>query len=84
MAAVLLVAIVAVHLPYVLSSIELLSVTPTGPQFGDPGYECDLLYLACIAALVMTGLEPFAMYKLAGAAIHKLRMRKPAPLRMKA
>ena len=84
MAAVLLVAIVTVHLPYGFSSIKLLSVTPTGPQFGAPGYECDLLYLACIAALVMTSPGPFAMDKIASAAIHKLRMRKPAPLRMKA
>jgi putative oxidoreductase len=84
MAAVLLVAIVTVHLPYGFSSIKLLLVTPTGPQFGAPGYECDLLYLACIAALVMTGPGPFAMDKIASAAIHKLRMRKPAPLRMKA
>src|SRR5262245_55095469 len=29
--------------------------TAAGPQFGPPGYEVDLLYLACLAALVLGG-----------------------------
>jgi putative oxidoreductase len=55
MAAVLLVAIVTVHLPNGFSSIKLEAVTATGAQFGQPGYETDLLYLACLAALVAGG-----------------------------
>src|SRR5882762_5143740 len=47
MAALLLVAIFTVHLPYGFSSIKLLAVTPSGAQFGPVGYECNLLYLAC-------------------------------------
>jgi putative oxidoreductase len=43
MAAVLLVAMLTVHLPYGFSSIKLISVSPAGAQFGPPGYECDLL-----------------------------------------
>src|SRR6266404_2084123 len=43
MAALLLVAIFTVHLPYGFSSIKLMAVTATGAQFGPPGYECDLL-----------------------------------------
>ena len=46
MAAVLMVAMFTVHLPYGFSSIELQSVTSAGAQFGPPGYEVDLLYLA--------------------------------------
>ena len=52
MAAVLLVAMFTVHLPYGFSSIKLMAVTPAGAVFGPPGYETDLLYLACLAALV--------------------------------
>jgi putative oxidoreductase len=52
MAAVLLVAIFTVHLPYGFSSIKLEAVTVAGAQFGPPGAETDLLYLACLAALV--------------------------------
>src|SRR6516162_8980492 len=39
MAAVLLVAIFAVHLPYGFSSIKLVAVTAAGAQFGPPGFE---------------------------------------------
>jgi putative oxidoreductase len=43
MAAVLLVAVFTVHLPYRFSAIKLISVTAAGAHFGPPGYECDLL-----------------------------------------
>lgn len=61
MAAVLLVAILTVHLPYGFSSIKLMSVSSGRAQFGPPGYECDLLYLACLAALVLGGSGPKAV-----------------------
>jgi putative oxidoreductase len=64
MAAVLLVAMFTVHLPYGFSSIKLLAVTEAGAQFGPPGYEVDLLYIACLAALVMGGSGPFAVDRL--------------------
>jgi putative oxidoreductase len=50
-----------VHLQYGFSSIKLLAVTSAGAQFGPPGYETDLLYLACLAALVFGGSGPFAV-----------------------
>lgn len=61
MAAVLLSAMFTVHLRYGFSSIKLLAVTAAGAQFGPPGYEVDLLYLACLAALVIGGPGPFAI-----------------------
>jgi len=57
---ILLVAIVTVHLPYGFSSIKLRAVTAAGPQFGPPGYETDLLYIAALATLVFGGSRPFA------------------------
>jgi putative oxidoreductase len=61
MAAVLLVAIITVHLPYGFSSIKLQAVTAAGAQFGPPGFETDLLYLACLAALVSGGSGPLSI-----------------------
>jgi hypothetical protein len=61
MAAVLLMAIFTVHLPYGFTSIKLMAVTAAGPRFGPPGYETDLLYLACLAALVAGGSGPFSV-----------------------
>lgn len=61
MAAVLIVAMLSVHLPYGFSSIKLISVTGGRAQFGPPGYELDLLYLACLAGLVFGGSGPLAI-----------------------
>jgi putative oxidoreductase len=61
MAAVLLTAMFTVHLQYGFSAIKLQAVTAAGAQFGPPGYEVDLLYLACLAALVLTGSGPFSI-----------------------
>ena len=66
MAAVLLVAMFTVHLPYGFSSIKLNGVTAAGAQFGPPGYEVNLLYLACLAALVLGGPGPLAIDNLIG------------------
>src|SRR5215472_14765839 len=61
MAAVLLVAMFTVHLPYGFSSIKLQAVTAAGARFGPPGFETDLLYLACLAALVLGGSGPLTI-----------------------
>jgi putative oxidoreductase len=61
MAGVLLVAMFTVHWPYGFSSIKITSVVSGRAHFGPPGYECDLLYVACIAALVLGGSGPMAI-----------------------
>ena len=66
MTALLLVAIFKVHLPYGFSSIKLLAMTASGAKFGPVGYEVNLLYIACLAALVMGGSGPFAVDRLIG------------------
>lgn len=60
-AAVLLVAIVTVHLPYGFSSVKLLSVSASGAQFGPVGYEVDLLYLAALITLALQGPGPLSI-----------------------
>jgi putative oxidoreductase len=59
--AVLLTAMFTVHLPYGFSSIKLKAIVDGRAQFGPPGYECDLLYIACIVALVLTGPSPWSV-----------------------
>jgi putative oxidoreductase len=61
MIVLLLVAIFTVHLPYGFSSIKLVAVTPGGAQFGPPGYETDLLYIASLVALVLGGSGALAV-----------------------
>jgi putative oxidoreductase len=59
--AVLLTAMLTVHLPYGFSSIKLMAVVDGRAQFGPPGYECDLLYIACILALVFLSPGPWSI-----------------------
>ena len=61
LAVVLLVAMFTVHLQYGFSSIKLVAVTAAGAQFGPPGYEVNLLYLASLAALVVGGSGPLSI-----------------------
>jgi putative oxidoreductase len=57
----LAVAIFSVHLPYGFISIKLLSVSNGRAQFGPPGYECSLLYIACIVTLALIGPTPWSV-----------------------
>jgi len=61
MTAVLLTALFKVHLPYGFSSIKLIAFTAAGAKFGPVGFEIILLYVACLAALVIGGSGPFAI-----------------------
>jgi putative oxidoreductase len=65
----LAVAVFTVHLPYGFSSIKLLSVSYGRAQFGPPGYECDLLYIASIVTLALIGPTPWS--------VDSYRSRKP-------
>jgi len=58
--ATMVVAAIAVHLPYGFSSIKLRAVTEAGAQFGPPGYEVNLLYIAALVALVLGGAGPLS------------------------
>jgi len=57
----LAVAVFTVHLPYGFSSIKLLGVSDGRAQFGPPGYECDLLYIASIIVLVLIDPTPWSV-----------------------
>jgi putative oxidoreductase len=58
---VLLTAMFTVHLPYGFSSIKIKAIVNGRAQFGPPGYECDLLYIACILALVFLNPSPWSI-----------------------
>jgi putative oxidoreductase len=61
LAIILVVAIVTVHLPFGFSSIKLVAITNAGPQFGPPGSEVALLYIAALATLVLGGPGPWSV-----------------------
>ena len=53
--------VATVHLQFGFTSIKLMAVTSAGPQFGPPGYETDLLYIASLIALVFGGAGPLSV-----------------------
>lgn len=61
LAVVLLVAMVKVHWRFGFSSIKLVAFTAAGPQFGPPGYELTLFYLASLVALALGGPGPLSV-----------------------
>lgn len=61
MTVVLLTAIFTVHLHYGFNSVKLLAVTPEGAKFGPVGYEVNLLYIACLVALILGGTGPLSV-----------------------
>lgn len=57
----LAVAVFTVHLPYGFSSIKIIGFDGGRARFGPPGYECDLLYIACIAAIALCDPSPWSV-----------------------
>lgn len=48
---IMVTAMIGVHLPYGFSSVKLRAMSVQGAQFGPPGYELNLLYLASLLVL---------------------------------
>jgi putative oxidoreductase len=51
----MLVAMFTVHLPQGFNFINITGMTDAGPQFGMPGYEVNLLYIAGLLNLMLGG-----------------------------
>jgi putative oxidoreductase len=51
----MLVAMFRVQIRYGFSSVNTIGLSPSGPLFGPPGYEIDLLYIAGLLALILAG-----------------------------
>lgn len=51
----MLVAMFTIHIHYGFSSVKTIGLTPQGPVFGPPGYEINLVYIAGLVSLVITG-----------------------------
>lgn len=57
----MLVAIFTIHIHYGFSSVKTIGLTPQGPLFGPPGYEINLLYIAGLISLILTGAGVFSI-----------------------
>jgi putative oxidoreductase len=57
----MIVAIVTVEIHYGFSSVKTIGLAPQGPLFGPPGYEINLLYMAGLLSLMVTGPGTFSV-----------------------
>ena len=55
----MLVALATIHWRYGFSAVNTIGLSPTGPIFGPPGYEVNLLYIAALLALCLA--DPSAL-----------------------
>jgi putative oxidoreductase len=69
----MLVAMFTVHLRYGFSAVNTIGLTADGPQFGPPGYEVNLLYIAGLLALILGGAGQLSIDRLVAR-----RSREPA------
>jgi putative oxidoreductase len=51
----MLVAMFTIHVHYGFSAVNTVGLTAAGPTFGPPGYEINLLYIAILVALAVSG-----------------------------
>jgi putative oxidoreductase len=58
---IMLVAMFTIHVHYGFSSINTIGLTSKGPKFGPPGYEINLLYIAGLLSLILTGAGSFSI-----------------------
>ena len=54
-------AMFTVNIKYGFSAVNTIGVTPEGPQFGPPGYEINLLYIAGLVVLILSGAGPLSI-----------------------
>ncbi|MET7257832.1 DoxX family protein [Dyadobacter fermentans] len=57
----MLVAMFSIHINYGFSSVRTIGLTPQGPLFGPPGYEINLLYIAGLISLILTGAGVYSI-----------------------
>jgi putative oxidoreductase len=77
----MLVAAVTVHLPHGFSFMNMTGMGPDGPQFGMPGFEINLLYIAGLLALILGGAGAYSVDRMrsAGRAAPEGRVRRETP-----
>ena len=54
-------AMFTVNIKYGFSAVNTIGLTPEGPQLGPPGCEINLLYIAGLVALMLSGASPLSI-----------------------
>lgn len=57
----MLVAMFTIHVHYGFSAVNTIGLTASGPQFGPPGYEISVIYIAALLVLALGGPTAFSV-----------------------
>lgn len=57
----MLTAMLTVQFQYGFSAVKTIGLTAQGPVFGPPGYEINVLYIAGLLSLIITGAGKFSV-----------------------
>lgn len=63
----MLVAMFTIHIHNGFSAVNTVGLSPTGPLFGPPGYEINLLYIGALVALALGDVTPLSVDALVSA-----------------
>ena len=69
LSATMIVAMFTIHIHNGFSAVNTIGLTAAGPQFGPPGYEINLLYLAGLLALALAGPTALSVDAMRGRAV---------------
>ncbi len=61
---VMATALLTVHLPVGFNFMNMIGMTEAGPQFGLPGFEVNLIYIAGLSSLVLGGAGAWSVDRL--------------------
>jgi len=64
--ATMLIAMFTIHIHFGYSAVKTIGLRPDGPIFGPPGYEINLLYIAGLLSLLITGAGKYSVDALIG------------------
>ena len=71
-----LVAMLTVQMKYGFSSVNTIGLTANGPLFGPPGFEINLLYIAGLISLMLTGAGIYSIDSIRGRTLHPRKHAK--------
>ena len=54
-------AMFTVNIKFGFSAVNTIGLTHEGPKLGPPGYEINLLYIACLVVLILGGAGPLSI-----------------------
>jgi len=57
----MLTAMISIQYKFGFSSVKTIGLTASGPVFGPPGYEINLIYIAALLSLLITGAGRFSV-----------------------